>query len=220
MPEIREEDLVALYSQIEKGESKQSELEYIVKYKSKELDKSNTVKGILTWVIIAVIAINIGTFGYLIYKDSSDGKLTEALIDKANTAEEKSEFLKEEAVLGNDEKARIVTVAGDTLSPQEKESLQEVKEFYLAKNLLESEKIYTVQIAAISSETHDISLISENLSNHRIYKNNGYFKFSLGIFETLQEAQEFRKILIESGFKKEIFVISYKNGRRLNIEPS
>ncbi|WP_459209193.1 hypothetical protein [Aquimarina rhabdastrellae] len=234
MPEIREEDLVALYDQINDAENKKAELEYIVDYKEKKIVKSYKEKKTLIAIILGVIIINILSFGYLIYVD----KIQLSTPEKKQVATQEVEEITPLKEISEQEETTTVidSISQDTISnnggeailseeeklviQEEKEKLEELREFYLAKNLLDKEKIYTVQISAIASENQEISLISDNLSNHRIYRDNEYLKFSLGIFETLAEAQEFRKILIDTGFRKGIFIISYKNGRRLQIEPS
>ena len=90
-----------------------------------------------------------------------------------------------------------------------------VKEFYLAKNFLEKEKIYSVQIKSFVD--NNVTLASEALTNTLFVKTNPFYSYSLGNFETLQEAQKFRKQLVDLGFN-DAFVASYKEGKRLQIE--
>jgi hypothetical protein len=73
-----------------------------------------------------------------------------------------------------------------------------------------------VQLKAFSAK--NTPAISEKFTNTLIYSDTSFYKMSLGIFETLVEAQDFRKILIASGLDNRIFVISYKDGKRLKIE--
>ena len=51
----------------------------------------------------------------------------------------------------------------------------------------------------------------------REFEEGGFYKYSLGAFETLEEAQYFRKNVLNLGFH-DAFVASYQNGQRLNIE--
>jgi hypothetical protein len=48
-------------------------------------------------------------------------------------------------------------------------------------------------------------------------KTNPFYSYSLGNFATLDEAQKFRKQLVDMGFD-DAFVASYKEGKRIKIE--
>ena len=98
---------------------------------------------------------------------------------------------------------------------KQNEELSLVKEFYLARKFLEQEKIYSVQVKSFIDK--NINLASESLSNTMFVKTNPFYAYSLGNFETLEEAQKFRKELVSMGFK-DAFVASYQNGKRLKIE--
>lgn len=75
--------------------------------------------------------------------------------------------------------------------------------------------IYAVQIAAF--ENNGIALYSDNLVQFKENQSDNYYKYSLGAFETLEEAQQFRKELLKLGFR-DAFIASYQNGDRLKIE--
>ena len=81
------------------------------------------------------------------------------------------------------------------------------------KNNINGEKIYSVQIGAFSDSQY--TLLSETLAG--ISSNGDMFKYSIGLFKTLQEAQDFRKELVKIGFK-DAFVASYIDGIRKEIE--
>ena len=102
----------------------------------------------------------------------------------------------------------------DNLKTQNEE-LSLVKEYYLAKEFLEKEKIYSVQVKSFVD--NNVTLASEGLTNTMFVKTNPFFSYSLGNFGTLQEAQSFRKQLVDIGFQ-DAFVASYKDGKRLKIE--
>ncbi len=106
-------------------------------------------------------------------------------------------------------KARI-----DNLKEQNQE-LSLVNEFYLAKQYLEKEKIYSVQIKSFVE--NNATLASEALTNTLFVKTNPFYAYSLGTFETLEEAQKFRKELVDLGFN-DAFVASYQDGKRVQIE--
>ena len=81
------------------------------------------------------------------------------------------------------------------------------------KNNINGEKIYSVQIGAFSENSY--TLLSETLAG--ISSNGELFKYSIGLFKTLSEAQDFRKELVKIGFE-DAFVASYVNGVRKGIE--
>ena len=95
------------------------------------------------------------------------------------------------------------------------EELSLVKEFYLAKQFLEKEKVYSVQVKSFVD--NNVTLASEALTNTLFVKTNPFYAYSLGTFETLEEAQKFRRQLVNIGFE-DAFVASYKDGKRVKIE--
>ncbi|RKM89772.1 hypothetical protein D7036_24445 [Aquimarina sp. BL5] len=100
---------------------------------------------------------------------------------------------------------------------KEQPDLKNIKDLYLYRSLINKDTVYSVQIQSFT--TDKVSLVSEKFTNTLFYNDTYYYKLSLGIFETLEEAQEFRKILLQSGIiDKNIFVISYKEGERIRIE--
>lgn len=48
-------------------------------------------------------------------------------------------------------------------------------------------------------------------------KANPFYAYSVGNFETLEEAQKFRQELVAMGFN-DAFVASYRDGKRIAIE--
>ena len=97
------------------------------------------------------------------------------------------------------------------------EELSLVNEFYLAKKFLNKETVYSVQVKSFLE--NNVTLASEALTNTMFVKTNPFYSYSLGNFETLEEAQLFRKQLVAMGFD-DSFVASYKDGKRLKIEAS
>ncbi|OCK42353.1 hypothetical protein BA195_12075 [Tenacibaculum soleae] len=74
--------------------------------------------------------------------------------------------------------------------------------------------IYSVQIGVLSQKKQP--LISSVTIPSTVTIANGYFKYSIGLFESLDEAKSLRKELIQIGFK-DAFVASYINGKRQKI---
>ena len=74
--------------------------------------------------------------------------------------------------------------------------------------------IYSVQIGVFSTKKYP--LISKKFIPGNITATNGYFKYSLGLFSTVNEAKKLRNELRKIGFK-DAFVASYVNGKRQKI---
>jgi hypothetical protein len=195
MPFIEESDLLELHKDIDKAQIINERLLDQIKIKNKELKKSkiqrNFLAGITGLFLIGALAITSFTAG-LSSSNEFDNRNLLVSIDSLEA-----------------HKARI-----DNLR-QQNEELSLVKEFYLAKNFLEKEKIYSVQIKSFVD--NNVTLASEALTNTLFVKTNPFYSYSLGNFETLQEAQLFRKQLVDLGFD-DAFVASYREGKRLQIE--
>lgn len=195
MPFIEESDLLELHKDIDKAQIINERLLDQIKIKNKELKKSkiqrNFLAGVTGLFLIGALAITSFTAG-LSSSNEFDNRNLLVSIDSLEA-----------------HKARI-----DNLR-QQNEELSLVKEFYLAKNFLEKEKIYSVQIKSFVD--NNVTLASEALTNTLFVKTNPFYSYSLGNFETLQEAQLFRKQLVDLGFD-DAFVASYREGKRLQIE--
>ncbi|MBT8264157.1 MAG: SPOR domain-containing protein [Muriicola sp.] len=196
MPFIEESDLLELHKDIDKAQIINERLLDQIKYKNKELKRSkiqrNVFAGIITLFLIASLAITSFTAGLGISSSNDDSFLVS--LDSLEGF-----------------KSRI-----DNLKKQNEE-LSLVKEFYLAKKFLDKEKIYSVQIKSFVDS--NVTLTAQSLSNTLFVKTNPFYSYSLGNFETLKEAQKFRKQLVNIGFQ-DAFVASYKEGKRLKIEPA
>lgn len=201
MPHIEEKELLSLHYQIEKAEIEQQKASALLDKTSKDLQKNNVRKNILEWFCVALAVIAVG----LIYLSYS-GNLSEENSRKNNQA------VNQRVALVDSLKKQLAELR------EEKVNLEEIKALYLYRSLINKETVYSVQLK--SFVTNKTSLISDKFTNMRFYNDTSYYKYSLGIFETLEEAQHFRKTLIELGFNNNIFVISYKNGKRLKIEDS
>ncbi len=196
MPFIEESDLLELHKDIDKAQIINERLLDQIKFKNKELKRSkiqrNVLAGITALFLIGTLAITSFTAG----------------LSSSNSFEQQNNLLVSLDSL-DAVKARI-----DNLKVQNEE-LSLVKEFYLAKEFLEKEKIYSVQVKSFVE--NNVTLASEALTNTLFVKTNPFYSYSLGNFETLQEAQLFRKQLVDLGFR-DAFVASYQDGKRVQIE--
>ena len=196
MPFIEESDLLELHKDIDKSQIINERLLDQIKFKNKELKRNkiqrNVFAGITGIFLIGTVIITSFTVGLSSSKGFENSNNLLVSIDSLER-----------------HKARI-----DNLRKQNEE-LSLVKEFYLAKNFLEKEKVYSVQIKSFVD--NNITLASEALTNTLFVKTNPFYSYSLGNFETLKEAQLFRKQLVNLGFQ-DAFVASYKEGKRIQIE--
>lgn len=197
MPFIEESDLLELHKDIDKAQIINERLLDQIKIKNKELKKSkiqrNVLAGVTTLFLIGALAITSFTAGL----SSSGGGLEQqnnllVSIDSLDAIKTRIDNLKEQ-----------------------NEELSLVKEYYLAKKFLEKEMIYSVQVKSFVD--NNVTLASEALTNTMFVKTNPFYSYSLGNFQTLEEARKFRKELVEIGFK-DAFVASYKEGKRIKIE--
>ena len=195
MPFIEESDLLELHKDIDKAQIINERLLDQIKYKNKELKRSklqrNVLAGITALLLIGALAFTSFTAGLSSSKEF-DNKNLLVSIDSLEAVKTRIDNLKQQ----NDE-------------------LSLVKEFYLAKKFLEKEKIYSVQVKSFVD--NNVTLASEDLTNTLFVKTNPYYSYSLGTFETLEEAQSFRYQLVKMGFD-DAFVASYQDGKRLKIE--
>ncbi len=196
MPFIEESDLLELHKDIDKAQIINERLLDQIKFKNKELKRSkiqrNVLAGVTGLFLIGTLAITSFTAGL----SSKNG------------------FEKQNNLLVSIDSLDAIKTRIDNLKEQNEE-LSLVKEFYLAKNFLEKEKVYSVQVKSFVE--NNVTLASEALTNTMFVKTNPFYSYSLGNFETLKEAQQFRKQLVDLGFE-DAFVASYKEGKRIQIE--
>lgn len=196
MPFIEETDLLDLHKDIDKAQILNERLLDQIKYKNKELKSSKiqrnilaTFTGLFLLGVLALYAFNAGARSNV---KEDDNKLLVMSLDSLKVIEARLNNLK-----------------------KKNEELSVVKEFYLAKEFLDKEKIYSVQIKSFID--NNITLSSNALNNTLFVKTNPFYSYSLGNFETIEEARNFRYQLVKMGFN-DAFVASYQNGKRLKIE--
>ncbi|WP_350286044.1 SPOR domain-containing protein [uncultured Croceitalea sp.] len=194
MPFIEENDLLDLHKDIEKSQIINERLLDQIKYKNKDLKKlklqRNIFVGITALFLVGTLAITSFTAGLSTSNSNQNNLLVS--IDSLDAI-----------------KTRI-----DNLKEQNQE-LSLVKEFYLAKEFLEKEKVYSVQVKSFVE--NNATLASEALTNTLFVKTNPFYAYSLGTFETIEEARSFRQQLVNMGFE-DAFVASYQDGKRVQIE--
>ncbi len=197
MPFIEESDLLDLHKNIDKAQIINERLLDQIKIKNNELKRSKLQRNVLAGITALFVLATIWITSY-----------TAAMTSRGNAMEDPNNLL-----VSIDSLDAIKTRI-DNLKMQNEE-LSLVKEFYLAKKFLEKEKIYSVQVKSFVD--NNVTLASEAITNTLFVKTNPYYSYSLGNFQTLEEAQKFRKELVDIGFK-DAFVASYQDGKRIKIE--
>ncbi|WP_340198773.1 SPOR domain-containing protein [Ascidiimonas sp. W6] len=199
MPYIEEEDLLRLHKDIEKEQALNAGLLEQIKYKNKEVIRSRKIKnsftifGVISLVVCAVVI----SYSYGIKNT----------VNELKTTSENKVTISIDSIYRLRDKIRTL---------QERNSqLNSINDFYLAKNLLQNQKVFTVQIAAF--EENKLSLLPVSLNNTQMVRNNPFYSYSLGVFETIKEAQSFRYELSKIGFE-DAFVVSYVDGKRVKVE--
>ncbi len=196
MPFIEESDLLELHKDIDKAQIINERLLDQIKFKNKEIKRKkiqrNVLAGITGVFLLATLAVTSFTAG----------------LSSSNSYDNQNSLLVSLDSL-DAYKTRMANLK------VKNEELSLVKEFYLAKNFIDKEKVYSVQIKSFVE--NNMTLASESLTNTLFVKTNPFYSYSLGNFETLVEAREFRNQLVEMGFE-DAFVASYKEGKRLKIE--
>ncbi|WAC02686.1 SPOR domain-containing protein [Lacinutrix neustonica] len=202
MPFIDEKDLVAMHEQID--QSKQ-ELKQFEKNFYRERSKTETLKDQrnifigLSSVFLLLLLIGVTTYF-------------------ASPA-----ILINESALQDDGFKMYETVKIDSLETQ-LNGYGEGDNTLLASNdfseedsraSIEDELVYAVQVGAF--EERMVSTYSESFMNLKEFEEDEFYKYSIGNFDNLNEAQRFRKELLRIGFR-DAFIASYENGRRIRIE--
>ena len=196
MPFIEESDLLELHKDIDKAQIINERLLDQIKYKNKELKRSKIQRNLFGIVTVLFLIGTLAVFSY------NAGFIRSSNYENRNN------------LLVSIDSLEVIKSRIDNLKEQNEE-LSLVKEFYLAKKFLDKEKIYSVQVKSFVD--NNITLASESLSNTIFAKTNPFYSYSLGNFETLEEARSFRYQLVKMGFE-DAFVASYKEGKRIEIE--
>ena len=196
MPFIEESDLLELHKDIDKAQIINERLLDQIKYKNKELKRSKMQRNLFGSITGLFLIGALAVFSY------NAGFIRSSNFENRNN------------LLVSIDSLEVIKSRIDNLKEQNEE-LSLVKEFYLAKKFLEKDKIYSVQVKSFVD--NNMALVSESLSNTIFVKTNPFYSYSLGNFETLEEAQSFRYQLVKMGFE-DAFVASYRDGKRLEIE--
>ena len=78
---------------------------------------------------------------------------------------------------------------------------------------------YRVQIYALNREKSLIDPEFEDLVDVQMYYEDGMYKYTTGVFDTHEEALQYRSEMVRNGFG-DAFVVTFANGKRIYVSPS
>ena len=78
---------------------------------------------------------------------------------------------------------------------------------------------YRVQLFALIREKSLVDPEFEDLQDVQMYREDGMFKYTTGVFKTHTEALKYRDTMVQAGFY-DAFVVTFANGKRIYISPS
>ena len=216
MPYIEENDLVGLHKQIDdakkdaqKAQKELEDIEYDYEEQKEELNvtKKNAKIQNIILSLLTGIAFALALFFYQNGSSSSSNIDIEA-IKKAEALRVMDSISANGGLANlNDTADSDIQNDGDLNGISTEQSISDIKQS------ISGEKVYSVQIGAFYENRYPS--LSESLAG--ISSNGEMFKYSIGLFKTLKEAQKFRQELVQVGFD-DAFVASYVDGRRKSIE--
>lgn len=214
MPYIEDEQLTALYKEIETLSDEKIEIENELTEVENDYKKLKKESKLIT-ILLTILVIGTTVTALYFFSKTKEKVNIEAI--KTEAVEEYKENLAElQESSGYDENNEPETDA-EYEDEDNKEILSSKStDVETINNNAKGKKIYSVQIAAL--EERKVPLISANLiSTSKVNEEDEFYKFSIGLFSTLEEAQVFRRELVKIGFE-DVFVASYIDGRRQQIE--
>ena len=78
---------------------------------------------------------------------------------------------------------------------------------------------YRVQVFALNRHKSLIDPEFEDLLDVQMYFEDGMYKYTTGVFDTHEEAQQYRSEMVRNGFS-DAFVVTFANGKRIYVTPS
>ncbi len=201
MPFIGDEELDSLQKQIDISLEEKQEYEYRVTELEEDLAKQKK-SSLFTNVIFGILSgLGIG-FALYLFLNGGSGNIEQIkyaekqrVIDSLSAEQEE---LEEDLDTGDEEEYEETTDA-DTAAQDVKEAMKD-------------QKVYSVQIKAFTDNKYPV--LSKALAV--LATQSDYYKYSIGVFNSLEEAHELRKELVRIGFR-DAFVASYVNGERQAI---
>ncbi|MDY0779460.1 hypothetical protein [Tenacibaculum sp. IB213877] len=202
MPFLDEQELAALRQEIHDANERNEELENEMNEKIEKLEDAKYAARNRNIVLSVLLGVA-GALAYYFYSNKTVNNVNIAEIKKAE-AERVIDSIGELQLANNNNNDDDYEEGDEEFSVEEGAAA--------ISNQMDGETIYSVQIGVFTKKKHP--LLSETFTG-TVSKGN-LFKYSVGLFKTLPEAQKFRKELVDIGFD-DAFVASYINGVRQQI---
>jgi hypothetical protein len=113
-------------------------------------------------------------------------------------------------------KAEPVVVKKEAKEPVQTKEPVQAKE-PVATNA--SSVTYRVQIFALTREKSLVDSEFDGLIDLQMYIEDGMYKYTTGVFDTHEEALQYRAEMVRNGFN-DAFVVTFANGKRIYVSPS
>ncbi len=211
MPYIKEHHLLEFHKNIDKSNAERDEFESHFRSERAKNKKLRSERKLLLRGSAILFVLFIAGIGFYLFKPD--------LLNSESYLEESDLALVEEGAPSN-KGVKIQELNNQKLQSQDlagKDSESELLELNLndTGNALSNSLFYAVQVAASKERLFSFLLNESDDLMETIEE--GYYKYSYGNFETLTEAQDYRKELLNLGFE-DAFVASFKNNKRVKIE--
>ncbi len=212
MPFLNDQELENLQQEIKDLNSKNEELENELSERIEEVGdvKSTARNRNILLSFLAGIAIAFAVYFYKNGAGANLGKIKKQeanrVLDSINDANDSDSYDENEDSYDENEDSYENE---DSLSDNSTSTTEAISSI---KQNIKGETVYSVQIGAFTEKSYP--LLSESFT--AILSNGEYLRYSIGVFKTLKEAQNFRKQLLKMGFE-DAFVASFINGNRQQI---
>lgn len=200
--QLMQEDIDATRLKLEETEKELNEVHEDLKHQKQR-----------TKTFIVLLCTFLGVAIGIIYMFASGNLTNEGMVINSH---EKIDVAKIKA----DEAQRVLDSIGNLTTSDTSNSFASSEDVSLEDEVAKigensnGQTIYSVQIGVFSNKGYP--LLSKSTLAGIAAQNDGFFKYSLGIFATLNEAKTMKNELVKIGFK-DAFVASYINGERQQI---
>lgn len=199
MPFLDEQELASLHQEIHDANVRRDDIEQELKNKQKKLDTLKRKSRGINLFFATLAGFAFAGIVFLYQQKKEDNPSLDINIETIRQ-ETKNQIL--------DSIANIEYENTENTVESVDKSVESIK------NGIRDREIYSVQIGIFSEKKH--AVLSETFAGISSTQ-EGLLKYSIGLFNTLEEAQKFRKSLVIIGFK-DAFVAAYVNGKRKRIE--
>lgn len=197
-PILTEEELAKYKNQSADYEKQIAERDAAIKKQQKENDAAENKKRTATIIAIILLILLLLVIGLAYTSPSTLGISTE------KSATEKSQQDEAVSLRTENENLKQEVTSLESQLEQKKSSV----------DFEEPETYFSVQVGAF--ERYEVPTLSKDFLVLRGDENYYLNSYSIGVFQTLEEAQKLRAALRDLGFE-DVFTAKYKNAKRIDI---